>query len=69
MTYEYLGPGTLQPHKWENAMTLDSQSWGYRRNAKLEDYLTIHHLLEELVTTVSCGGEIHGFLAPTKYFE
>ena len=23
-------PGTLQKHKWENCMTLDSKSWGYR---------------------------------------
>ena len=28
-------------HKWENAMTLDKQSWGYRRNATANDYLTI----------------------------
>ncbi len=27
--------------KWENAMTLDTQSWGYRRNAKLNDYYSI----------------------------
>ena len=27
--------------KWENAMTLDKSSWGYRRNGKVEQYLTI----------------------------
>lgn len=29
-------------------MTLDKESWGFRRNAKIEDYLTP----EELMTTI-----------------
>ena len=33
-------PDEKQTRKWENAMTLDTQSWGYRRNAKLRDYFT-----------------------------
>ncbi|KAK7085024.1 Tissue alpha-L-fucosidase [Halocaridina rubra] len=51
-------PGVLQPHKWENCMTLDRKSWGYRRNAPVTDYLSISELLTEVVTTVSCGGNI-----------
>ena len=31
-------PGAKFARKWENAMTLDTHSWGYRRNAKLQDY-------------------------------
>ena len=27
--------------KWENAMTLDKRSWGYRRNGKLHEYYSI----------------------------
>lgn len=48
--------GIVQNHKWENAMTIDKESWGYRRNAKLTDYLTTHELIEILIQTISCGG-------------
>ena len=44
--------GVLQKHKWENAMTIDRQSWGYRREAVLEDYLSIEELLQQLAITV-----------------
>jgi len=44
--------GKLQSHKWENAMTVDKLSWGYRRNADIMDYLTIEELLYQLVSTV-----------------
>lgn len=58
-------PGVLQPHKWENCMTLDKQSWGYRRNAKATDYLTIHDVISELAQTVSCRGNILINVGPT----
>ncbi|KAB7494361.1 Alpha-L-fucosidase [Armadillidium nasatum] len=58
-------PGTLQPHKWENCMTLDKSSWGYRRTAKLEDYLTIHELLKTMSETISCGGNLLVNTGPT----
>ncbi|CAG0887104.1 unnamed protein product [Cyprideis torosa] len=50
--------GVLQPHKWENCLTIDRQSWGFRRNLKMEDILTIEELVEQLVSTVSCGGNV-----------
>ncbi|KAH7962879.1 alpha-L-fucosidase [Rhipicephalus sanguineus] len=53
---DHYDPGTLVVHKWENAMTVDKESWGYRRNARLTDYHTIEELLAELASTVSCNG-------------
>jgi len=58
-------PGVLQKHKWENCMTLDRQSWGFRRNAAFADYLSIEELLLDLASTVSCGGNLLINVGPT----
>ncbi|KAJ8925099.1 hypothetical protein NQ315_001280 [Exocentrus adspersus] len=59
-------PGTLQEHKWENAMTVDMASWGYRREAKLSDYFNVLDLIQSLASTVSCGGNLLLNIGPTK---
>ncbi|KAM9003234.1 plasma alpha-L-fucosidase [Sarcophilus harrisii] len=59
-------PGHLLPHKWENCLTIDKQSWSYRRNAPLSDYLTIEEIVEQLMQTVSCGGNFLMNISPTK---
>jgi len=48
----YIVAGTLQKKKWENCMELDRYSWGYRRDAKLADYFSLHELLTEVAETV-----------------
>ena len=44
--------GKLQKKKWENAMTIDKQSWGYRKNTRLSEFLTTDELVATLVETV-----------------
>ncbi|XP_050730393.1 alpha-L-fucosidase-like [Eriocheir sinensis] len=64
--HDNFNPGVLQPHKWENCMTVDRRSWGFRREAALADYRTIHELLTELASTISCGGNMLLNVGPTK---
>lgn len=59
-------PGVLQPHKWENAMTIDKGSWGYRPDAPLSKYYSTQYLIDQLVSTVSCGGNLLLNVGPTK---
>lgn len=47
-------------------MTIDSGSWGYRRNAPLSDYRSSQELITELVSTVSCGGNFLINVGPTR---
>jgi alpha-L-fucosidase len=58
-------PRSLQNHKWENAFTIDKASWGFRREATLSSYLTIEEILEQMVSTVSCGGNVLLNVGPT----
>jgi alpha-L-fucosidase len=47
-----LHAAVLQKHKYESGATLDKGSWGYRRNTKFTDFLTIENLIWQLVSTV-----------------
>ncbi|CAG5117780.1 unnamed protein product [Candidula unifasciata] len=51
-------PGYLVEHKWENAMSVDRKSWGYRRDTNINDVLTIEQLITQLITTVSTNGNL-----------
>ncbi|CAL4153464.1 unnamed protein product, partial [Meganyctiphanes norvegica] len=64
--HDRYNPGYALPYKWENAMTFDRRSWGYRRNADLSMYLSIEEVLKSLVTTVSCGGNMLINFGPSK---
>uniref|UniRef100_A0A915KVL1 alpha-L-fucosidase n=2 Tax=Romanomermis culicivorax TaxID=13658 RepID=A0A915KVL1_ROMCU len=58
-------PGVLLNKKWESCMTIDKESWGYRRLARLDDYLKVDDLIEILVKTISCGGNLLLNVGPT----
>lgn len=49
-------PSSLVGHLWENAFTIDTLSWGYRRNALLSDYMTTPQVISTVVQTVALGG-------------
>lgn len=59
-------PGELQEKKWENAMTIDKNTWGYNRRSNIEDYLTTKELIDTLVETVAFGGNLLVNVGPTK---
>jgi len=44
--------GVLQKHKWENCMTVDKMSWGYRRNARLDELRTTHEIISIFASTI-----------------
>ncbi|KAL2098846.1 hypothetical protein ACEWY4_005326 [Coilia grayii] len=58
-------PGHLLKHKWESCMTIDKRSWGFRRDAALQDYLSTEEIIKSLVETVSCGGNLLLNVGPT----
>jgi len=47
-------------------MTIDKGSWGYRRVATVGDYHSPQELVQELVSTVACGGNFLINIGPTK---
>jgi len=59
-------PGQLMNRKWENAMTVDKYSWGYRRNSRSIDVYTIEYLVAQLVETVCYGGNLLLNISPTS---
>jgi len=69
---DHFDPGHLVPRKWENAMTLDTESWGYRRAMQIEDVHTVSELIVQLARTIACGGNLllnvgpnmHGIIVP-----
>lgn len=51
---DHYDPGVLQPRKWENCITIDTGSWGFRRNADLSAYRTIEHMLQVSINELKC---------------
>ncbi|KAK8801113.1 hypothetical protein WA158_001884 [Blastocystis sp. Blastoise] len=62
-------PGHLLPHKWENAMTIqkDSWAWGYDRREDFytNKYFSLKELLLKFIPTVAYGGNMLLNVSPT----
>jgi len=63
--HDQYNPGVLQKHKWENAMTVDTGSWGFRRQMNINEVRSIHELITILAETISCGGNLLMNVGPT----
>jgi len=57
-------PGEIQEHKFENAMTID-KTWGYRKDIQMKDIKTPEYMIEQIVRTISCNGNILMNVGPT----
>nr|XP_054762376.1 alpha-L-fucosidase-like [Lytechinus pictus] len=58
-------PMILRRHKWENYVSIDKASSGFRRTASLTDYRNMDELIELLASTVSCNGNLIINIGPT----
>nr|VZI07040.1 unnamed protein product [Spirometra erinaceieuropaei] len=56
-------PTVLPKKKWESCVTLDKYSWGFRRNSRIQDYLTNQTLVE----TIAFGGNFLINVGPTAW--
>lgn len=59
-------PGVFQLKKFENALSMDKESWGFDPAAVLERILTLKEILVQLVMTVSCNGNFMINVGPNK---
>ncbi|XP_053123094.1 tissue alpha-L-fucosidase [Hemicordylus capensis] len=59
-------PGTLPHHKWEMCSSIDRMSWGYRSNMQIGELMDEPRIVQELVQTVSYGGNYLLNVGPTK---
>lgn len=58
-------PGRLIPNKWESCFTIQHSSWGYDRTEGIEDFWNTSRLLWQLVSSVSCNGNLLLNVGPT----
>ncbi|XP_062870636.1 tissue alpha-L-fucosidase-like [Trichomycterus rosablanca] len=59
-------PSTLPDHKWEKCNSIDTHSWGYRRNMRLSDMMDLPSIIKDLVFTVAYGGNYLLNVGPTS---
>ncbi|KAG5842338.1 hypothetical protein ANANG_G00176570 [Anguilla anguilla] len=55
----------LPKHKWEKFVSVDTLSWGYRRNMRLNELRDLPSIIQDLVHTVAFGGNYMLNVGPT----
>ena len=58
-------PGYLIPYKWESCYTIQKHSWVYDRTVQTDMFYNTTELLYQLVSTVSCNGNLLLNVGPT----
>ncbi|XP_048849363.1 tissue alpha-L-fucosidase-like [Brienomyrus brachyistius] len=58
-------PGQLPKHKWEKCTSIDTYSWGYRRNMMVYQLLDLPTIIDDLARTVALGGNYLLNVGPT----
>ncbi|XP_070805354.1 tissue alpha-L-fucosidase isoform X3 [Pituophis catenifer annectens] len=59
-------PGSLPDHKWEMCSSVDKRSWGYRSDMQISEIMNEFTIIQQLVHTVSYGGNYLLNVGPTK---
>ncbi|XP_038656660.1 tissue alpha-L-fucosidase-like [Scyliorhinus canicula] len=59
-------PTKMPHHKWEKCTSVDTHSWGYRRNMHLNDMMDVQSIIHNLMDAVSFGGNLLLDIGPTK---
>uniref|UniRef100_A0A8C2AKJ0 Alpha-L-fucosidase n=1 Tax=Cyprinus carpio TaxID=7962 RepID=A0A8C2AKJ0_CYPCA len=59
-------PGELPDHKWEKCQSVDTISWGYRRNMKLSELMDLPSIIKDMVYVVALGGNYLLNVGPTS---
>ncbi|XP_035039346.2 tissue alpha-L-fucosidase [Hippoglossus stenolepis] len=49
-------PSKLPDHKWEKCQSIDTRSWGYRRDMKFKELMDLPTIIKDMVTVVAMGG-------------
>ncbi|CAJ1083777.1 tissue alpha-L-fucosidase-like isoform X1 [Xyrichtys novacula] len=58
-------PGQVPKHKWEKCTSIDTLSWGHRKNMKLSELMDLPTIIKDLIRTVSYGGNYLLNVGPT----
>ncbi|KAI6192329.1 Alpha-L-fucosidase [Aphelenchoides bicaudatus] len=59
-------PGKLVLRKWENCMTTDKNSWGYRRDLTSDSVYSLQELISSFIKTIAWGGNFLLNVGPNR---